>query len=201
MLRAPACDLARANRQKFLIRALIEARIRSLRRAAVKQAFQATLFGPDAAERVAVSDLFTLPFDPQGYAPTADYDGRYGVYDFVGHYYGRIGDFDSREEFDCACWLDQQVQRGRLAFWVRNLVRKEGCSFFLQKAGGRFYPDFVARLPGGKIIVVEYKGGQGWTDAEDDRQIGGLWAELSNGRCGFVMVRDRNWSTIEPLLT
>lgn len=141
-----------------------------------------------------------MHFHPQAYAPNADYDGRYGHYDFQHHYYARIGDFDTREEFECACWLDQQAALGRVDFRVRNLVRKERCSFFLQKAGGRFYPDFLCRLPGGKILVVEYKGGQGWTDAEDDRQIGGLWAELSDGRCRFVMVTKRNWSAMDPHL-
>jgi type III restriction enzyme len=36
---------------------------------------------------------------------------------------------------------------GRIQFWVRNLVRREGSSFFLQKADGRFYPDFLCQLP------------------------------------------------------
>ena len=72
--------------------------------------------------------------------------------------------------------------------------------FFPQKAGGRFYPDFVALLPDGSALVVEVKGGQGWTDAADDRATGGLWAELSGGRCRFVMVRDRQWQAIDALL-
>lgn len=50
-----------------------------------------------------------------------------------------------------------------MQFWVRNLVRREGSSFFLQKADGRFYPDFLYQLPGnadqaGRIVAVEYKG-------------------------------------------
>lgn len=200
LLQKPDCDLARANRQKFLIRGLLETRVRELRRAAVKQAYQQTLFGDDRRERVKVGDEFQVVFHPQAYAPSADYDGRYGVYDLQHHYYGRIGDFDSKEEFECACWLDQQAATGRIRFWVRNLVNKPGSSFFLQKADGRFYPDFICVLPNGEILVVEYKGAQGWTDAEDDRQIGGLWAELSGGKCRFVMVRDRRWQQIEDAL-
>ena len=83
---------------------------------------------------------------------------------------------------------------------MRNLVNKPGSSFFLQKANGRFYPDFICVLPGGKILVVEYKGGQGWTDAQDDREIGSLWADLSDGKCRFVMVRDRQWQAIDEAL-
>jgi type III restriction enzyme len=200
LLQAPGCDLTRANRQKFLARSLVEARIRELRKTAERQAYQQVLFGDDRHHRVKVGGEFQVVFDPQAYAPNADYTGKYGDYDFRHHYYGRIGDFDSREEFECACWLDQQSARGRIRFWVRNLVNKPGCSFFLQKAGGRFYPDFVCGLPDGKILVVEYKGAQGWTDAQEDRDIGALWAELSDNRCRFVMVRDRQWQQLEDVI-
>ncbi len=200
LLEVKGFDLARVNRQKFLIRTLLEALVRQLRQTAVNQAYQATLFGDDAASRVAVGDDYTFQFNPQGYAPSRDYDGRFGPFDFRRHYYGRIGDFDSKEEFACACKLDQWAQQGRMQFWVRNLVRKEGCSFFLQKADGRFFPDFLCKLNDGATMAVEYKGGDRWNDAQDDRDIGGLWAALSGGRCKFVMVRDRQWEPIEALL-
>jgi type III restriction enzyme len=205
LLRREGFTLARVNLQKFLIRDLLEARIRDLRKQAVSRAFQQTLFGEDAASRVAVTDLHAFEFHAQGYAPSRDYDGRFGYFDFRKHYYGRIGDFDSKEEFECACWLDIQAQQGRIQFWVRNLVRREGGSFFLQKADGRFYPDFLCRLPGtgddpGPILAVEYKGADRWAAAEDDRLIGGLWASLSEGRCRFVMVKDKRWDWIEECL-
>lgn len=193
-------DLARVNRQKFLIRTLLEAHVRQLRQAAVNQAYQTTLFGDDAADHVVVGDDYAFRFNPQGYAPGRDYDGRFGTFDFRRHYYGRIGDFDSKEEFECACKLDQWAQQGRMQFWVRNLVRKEGCSFFLQKADGRFFPDFLCKLSDGATLAVEYKGGDRWSGAQDDRDIGGLWAALSGGRCKFVMVRDRHWGSVETLL-
>ena len=44
------------------------------------------------------------------------------------------------------------------------------------------------------------RGADRWTDAEDDRLIGGLWANLSDGRCRFVMVRDKRWDWIEAQL-
>ena len=203
LLRRADFDLARANRQKFLIRALLEARVRELRQAAVNEAYQSTLFGGDAASRVAVGDDYTFKFNPQGYAPSRDYNPRnseYGAYEFRKHYYGRIGDFDSKEEFECACKLDAWAQAGRMQFWVRNLVRKEGCSFFLQKADGRFYPDFLCKLNDGSVLAVEYKGADRWESAKDDRDIGGLWDALSGGRCKFVMVRNRQWEMIEVKL-
>ena len=197
--------LARANLQKFLIRNLLEARIRDLRKQAVGKAFQQALFSDDAASRVAVTDQYAFEFHAQAYAPSRDYDGRFGHFDFRKHFYGRIGDFDSKEEFECACWLDVQAQQGRIQFWVRNLVRREGSSFFLQKADGRFYPDFLCQLPAangqtGPILTVEYKGADRWTATEDDRLIGGLWANLSAGRCRFVMVKDKRWDWIEEYL-
>jgi len=137
---------------------------------------------------------------PQAYAPSRDYDGRFGQWDFRKHSYGRIGDFDSKEEFECAVQLDMLGQHGRLKYWVRNLVNKPGCAFFLQKATGRLWPDFVCALSDGKILVVEYKGGRGWTDAQDDRDMGGLWAELSGGNCRFLMVRNRQWGQMEEAL-
>ena len=197
LLRRDGFSLSRVNLQKFLIRNLIEARIRTLRKQAVGKAFQQTLFADDAASRVAVSDMYAFDFHPQAYAPIRDYDGRFGNFDFRKHFYGRIGDFDSKEEFECACWLDMQAQKGRIQFWVRNLVRREGCSFFLQKADGRFYPDFLCQLPNGVILAVEYKGADRWKEAEDDRLIGGLWAELSGGKCHFVMVKNKEWEVID----
>lgn len=205
LLRRDDVSLARANLQKFLIRNRLEARIRDLRKQAVSKAFQQTLFGDDAASRVAVSDQYVFDFHPHAYAPSHDYDGRFGHFDFRKHFYGRIGDFDSKEEFECACWLDIQAQLGRIQFWVRNLVRREGSSFFLQKADGRFYPDFLCQLPGkddkfGPILAVEYKGADRWLSAEDDRLIGGLWANLSEERCRFVMIKDKRWDGIEEHL-
>ncbi|MDM7323146.1 MAG: hypothetical protein P3W87_007750 [Gammaproteobacteria bacterium] len=97
------------------------------------------------------------------------------------------------------------AQQGRIRFWVRNLVRREGCSFFLQKADGRFYPDFLCQLPGdadkpGPVLAVEYKGADRWATAADDRLIGELWATLSGGRCRFVMVKEKQWNRIEEML-
>lgn len=205
LLRRDSFTLARANLQKFLIRNLVESRIRELRKQAVGKAYQQALFGDDAASRVAVTDQYAFEFHAQAYAPSRDYDGRFGHFDFRKHFYGRMGDFDSKEEFECACQLDMWAQQGRIQFWVRNLVRREGSSFFLQKADGRFYPDFLCQLPGstdksGVILAVEYKGADRWNGAEDDRLIGGLWANLSEGRCRFVMIKDKRWDWIEEKL-
>jgi type III restriction enzyme len=200
LLLRPGFDLARANLQKFLLRDLIERRVKNLRAAAIALTYQETLFGDGKQARVTVDAAQLFEFHPLAYAPSRDYDAKATGVVFRKHYYGRLGAFDSREEFECAVQLDQWAQAGRIRFWVRNLVRREACSFFLQKAGGRFYPDFVCLLPDDRVLVVEYKGADRWRDAADDRQIGELWAELSAGRCQFVMVKDKHWADIERLL-
>lgn len=202
LLRRTGFDLARANRQKFMLRDLLEQRVRELQQADLNAAFQQTMFGDDPECSATLVDDYVFEFPPHGYAPGRYDDGQYGRYRFKKHYYGQIGAFDSQEEFDCACWLDQQAEKGRIAFWVRNPVRREGSSFYLQKADGRFYPDFICKLPDDSILIVEYKGANQWsTDkVKSDRAIGGLWAALSDGRCQFVMTTNRNWASIEEKL-
>lgn len=200
LLKMPGVDLARANRQKFLLRSLLEAKIRELRREAVGKAYQQFLFTDGASERVTVGGGFDFAFHPDGYAPSRDY-ARAG--EFAKHYYPRVGDFDCEEggeEEQCAFWLDRAAQRGEIEWWVRNLVRKPTCSFFLPTAKDRFYPDFVCKLPDGRILVVEYKGAHLWNDAEPNRKIGELWEELSDGKCAFVMVKDKRWDWIAAKL-
>ena len=200
LLAQPNFDLARANLQKFLLRNLLDARIRELRRDAVNRAYQQALFSDNNAEVVSVSNQFAYDFRPEAYAPSRDYDGRFGEHRFRKHFYSRMGDFDSKEEFECGVQLDIQAQKGQLQFWVRNLARREGASFFLQKASGRFYPDFICKRNDDSFLIVEYKGGDRWKEAEDDRLIGGLWEKMSSGTCQFVMLKNRQWETIEPFL-
>ena len=166
----------------------------------MRVAYQQTLFGDDRASRVKVDATHSFEFHPDAYAPDRDYDGRFGEADFRHHFYPRIGDFDSKEEYLCACELEKWAARGKIDFWVRNLVRKPYCSFFLQTAEGRFYPDFVCRLPDKTILVVEYKGTDRYAAAKADRDIGNLWAELSAGRCRFAMVTDKRWEDLRDLL-
>ena len=203
LLKKDGMDLARVNQRKFEIRNLLEGRIDSLRRQTTAEAYQQVLFGNGAEERVSVSDDYVFTFNPYAYAPSRDYGGEYGPYDFRRHYYSRIGDFDSKEEFECAVWLDQQAENGLIEFWVRNLVRREGSSFSLQKADRKFYPDFICRLPDEKTLIVEYKGANHWTTdkAKMDRMVGELWAAMSDGKCRFVMVKDRDWSAIDAALS
>jgi type III restriction enzyme len=186
---------ARAVRQKSGLRSILEHKLAEIRQKALEKAFQLALFSPSAREKFFVDQgcVFELPRE---YHPSSCYDAeRWGHYAFRKHFYRCMGDFDSKEEFECACFLDREAVKGTFQFWIRNLARR---GFFLQKASGRFYPDFVCVLPDGRILAVEYKGADRWDTpkADEDRKIGALWAELSAGRCLFVMTQERDWPRI-----
>jgi type III restriction enzyme len=197
LLKTEGWGLARANRQKFLLRSVLESKIAGLRHEAVHKAYQGFLFTDGVKDRATVGGEFEFVFHPDGYAPHADYPR---ANEFEKHYYPRCAAFDSAEEEACAWELERLARRGDIEFWVRNLVRKPTCSFFLPGLADRFYPDFVCRLPSGKTLVVEYKGADRWDNATSDRKIGELWEELSGGQCLFVMVKDRHWELIEAKL-
>ena len=150
------------------------------------RAFQQTLFADDAASRVAVSDQYAFEFHPQAYAPSRDYDGRFGPFEFRKHFYGRIGDFDSKEEFECACWLRHSSAEGPNPILGAQSGSARG-QFLLSPEGRRaFLPGFPMPTAWdgeepGPTLAVEYKGADRWNDAKDDRLIGGLWASLSGG--------------------
>ena len=59
---------------------------------------------------------------------------------------------------------------------------------------GNFYPDFVALLKDGRVLVVEYKGEHLVTneDSKNKDAIGQLWEKSSNGKCLFVMATKKD---------
>jgi len=74
---------------------------------------------------------------------------------------------------------------------VRNIERQEKSSFWLPTSTDYFYPDIVAELHDGRLLVVEYKGSILWdsTDSTEKRLIGHQWETESNGQCLFLMAR------------
>ena len=90
------------------------------------------------------------------------------------------------EEFVCARAID--VHPG-VKHWVRNVERDERFSFWLPTATDYFYPDFVAELQGGRVMVVEYKGAHLLHDPDtrEKDQIGRQWEASSGGKCLFLM--------------
>ena len=165
----------------------LAAKVKSLLAEAQREAFQSTLGFTDEARKPRLDVHFEFRF-PESYYPARwRYDGRYT---FQKHFFGPPGELDSdvtSEETACAIALDQMPH---VKHWVRNLERQEHSSFWLPTSTDRFYPDFVAELTDGRVLVVEYKGAHLVTgqDAREKQTIGSVWAAASNGHCRFVMV-------------
>jgi type III restriction enzyme len=85
---------------------------------------------------------------------------------------------------------------------VRNVERQKG-AFSLQTSRGRFFPDFVVKLKSGKIVVLEYKGAQ-LVDKKSEvekNDIGQLWERRANQACGFGMILNKDWASLDLKLT
>ncbi len=82
---------------------------------------------------------------------------------------------------------------------MRNVDRMPNV-FRLQLSGARIYPDFVAMLTDGRILVVEYKGKHLAEGAKEKRMGGELWAEASGGHCLFAKPIGPNLMVIDQAL-
>ena len=173
-------------RWKFVLAKVLAEKIAAHRARAATSLYQDTLFGPAAAVETRFD--FAFDFAPNGYAPHWTYTG--GRFQFAKHYYPVIGELKTTgEEYECAKALDIN---GKVKHWVRNLERR---GFALPLAHGNFYPDFVAELTDGRVLVVEHKGEVYATndDSKEKANIGALWEEKSGGKALFLMtVQERN---------
>jgi len=184
--------LADLWREKYRLREAARRKIEGYKNEAENQAFQDFLFSPKEYQLVVTPEkCFT--FDPEDYPYPAN--NTLYQHNFKKHYYQVVGDLKEGEEFGCARLLDTHPKVKR---WIRNLEGHAKFSFSLQTSSDKFYPDFVCELTNGKILVVEYKGEHLWgaPDAEEKRMIGEQWAELSNGKCLFVMPNGKDWNSI-----
>ena len=130
---------------------------------------------------------FGFTFNQHGYDPGEQlYAGNHL---FKKHYYGSIGKIDNDEEEYCAIVLDGMKQ---VRHWVRNMPLKSNSFSLPLSPKNAFYPDFVAELVNGKILVVEYKGAFLWADSKLKRQIGELWERRSKGENFFLMASRRD---------
>jgi type III restriction enzyme len=179
--------------QKFRLRTAIADKIDHHRRAAAVQAYQRVLFSADA-EAIEVSPEVCFDYSEDRYSPNWYYEG---AYTFRNHYFRRVvGELKGEgEQYECAFFLDQL---DAVKYWVRNLERRADSSFWLQTSTDKFYPDFVALLTDGRILVVESKGEHLWSndDSKEKRAVGDLWADRSNGQCLFVMPKGVDWQAI-----
>jgi len=193
-------DVATLALDRFRVRDEIEKRIDEHRTAERRAAFQAFLL---PAAGLTVTEGRVLNFPTVTYEPSWQYEGGF---QFQKHYFGpkpgELREFKANgeltEEFQCAQFLDGLPD---VRYWVRNLSRKSS-SFRLQTSRDWFYPDFVCLLVDGRIVVVEYKGGntdEGWyamPESEEKRCVGAVWESRSGGRCLFIMPKGRDFEAI-----
>lgn len=165
--------------EKRRLRDLLEAKIRAHREAAKREAFQRLLQTPPP-------DLGTITLRLEGgadYWPARPYRGSYV---FCKHFFPVIADLEEgTEEFQCARLLDDLEE---VEFWIRNYPTWR-YAFRLPYPGGNFFPDFLAKLKDGRLLVVEYKG-KHLAENPDTLQkeaIGNLWARKTGNL--FLMPR------------
>ena len=173
-------------RCKFVLARTVRRKIGAIRARERESAYQQGLFAPEARPKVSFDCAFT--FRDGMYEGEGRYRGGWRpARHFLGA--GRVPALDGRddgEEFRCAQALDSLPG---LEYWVRNVARHPA-SFWLPTATDRFYPDFVARLEDGRLLVVEYKGAHvaEGTDTREKRAVGALWERRSAGRGLFAVV-------------
>jgi type III restriction enzyme len=184
LLQNAAFDLGTLCRAKSALAVALKDKLDRLRREALKRGFQQLLFPPNTPTPLQICFEDPHCFPQSGYA--GNRQPYKGAFKFAKHHYPEVRDLNSSgEEFDCARVLDIHPQ---VVSWVRNVDRADG-SFWLPTHDDKFYPDFVAKLKGGRTLVVEYKGEhlKDTADTLEKRSIGEFWAKHGEGKCLFIM--------------
>jgi type III restriction enzyme len=175
-------------RARHLLAQAISGEIVRLRQLAMVKGFQGRLSGMSVAPSDKAAPL-SFQFQPGQYPARNYYQGSY---EFSKHFYPVIHDLREKtaggndaEEFVCARALDAHA---KVKHWVRNIQSQEKFSFWLPTSTDYFYPDFVAELNDGRLLVVEYKGEPYKTndDSREKKQVGEQWEKSSGGRCLFL---------------
>jgi len=175
-----ALPLTALVRWRFILAKVLAQQINRYREQASSDRYQQTLFGAEAA--VETSFTFEFDFAPNGYAPHWMYVGH--PHQFQKHYYAAVGELENKgEEYECAKAIDMT---SKVKHWVRNLNRR---GFWLPLAKTKFYPDFVAELTDGRLLVVEHKGKIYATndDSKEKCNVGDLWEKKSDSKALFLM--------------
>lgn len=186
LVNARGMNLVALMRCKFLLANKIEGKIKAIRQRERRGVYERYLLVPDASVTVSFDDGFAFTHgmyrDQRRYRghwkPTRHFLGPDNVPAFDG--------IDDGEEVRCAQIIDSLPQ---VAYWIRNVARHPQ-SFWLPTATDKFYPDFVARLADGRLLVVEYKGSHlvEGSDTAEKRTIGALWQQKSGGGGLFIVV-------------
>ena len=184
-------DLTQVVRGKYVIARKLDEQIVQARTKASSANYQTTLFANDAPVEASFEHAFK--FDPNAYPMRYPCEAKNK---WQKHYYAIPGDLPHKrkdgqlaEEFSCALALDLLDE---VEFWVRNLVHNS--QFSIPTATGKHFPDFVAKLKDGRLLVVEYKGGDRVSndDSKAKAQMGHLWQKASKGKGIYLMAVKRD---------
>jgi type III restriction enzyme len=168
---------------KYALMNKLLAKITTARQNVKNKAFE--LFQNEARKVLDFKTPFT--FSENIYEGQLYYQGNYR---FTRHYSGNnkiplIDGGETGEEFQCAKAIDAEPE---VQFWIRNAARHPA-SFRLPTSTDFFYPDFIAMLNDGRLLVVEYKGAHlaETPDTKEKANIGEIWEKLSKGRGLFLL--------------
>lgn len=178
-------SLAALVRAKDVLKRAIVLRVAQLRGQAGARGMQ-LLLGDITPALTLGENGFT--FAEGRYLPPRPYSGSYV---WQKHFFPRPDDLrDGSEEFRCAVAIDSHPA---VRHWARNIVRGAH-AYWLPTSTDRFYPDFVAELNDGRLLVIEYKGGHliASEDTAEKANIGARLAEVSRGLIIFWMAEDAN---------
>ena len=177
--------VAALMRCKFILARKVKEKIVAIRRKEREGVYQRHLFAAGAKPEISFDHAFS--FEDGMYRGRPRYRGRWRPRK---HFLGIdcVPAFDGAEdgeEFVCAQIIDSLPG---VKFWIRNVAR-DRASFWLPTSGGRFFPDFVALLEDGRLLVVEYKGAHiaEGRDTAEKRAVGELWERESGGTGVFVL--------------
>lgn len=173
-------------RCKFILARKVRDKLNAIRREERNSVYQARLFAAGAKPEVSFETAFV--FRDGMYQGERRYRGHWkpGKHFLGSHAVPAFDGADDGEEIQCARTLDILPE---VKFWVRNVARHPA-SFWLPTATDKFYPDFVAQLEDGRLLVVEYKGARDAdsSDTTEKRAIGELWQRTSHGKGVFIVV-------------
>lgn len=177
-------DMASLVRGKYILEKVLKDRINQARKEAQNKGFQTCLFDDDIMQVDLSQHAFEFPLN---YPINKYYDGSYK---FKKHYYPQIASMN-KEEVECAKLLDAN---DNIEYWVRNIENQPDKSFWLPTDTNRFYPDFIAKLKDGRLLIIEYKGQHLLTneDSKNKDLIGHRWAKLSCNLFLMVTNKDKN---------
>ena len=188
LIKVRRISISALMRCKFILARKIQGKIDGIRRKERHSVYQRYLFEPGAKATVSFDHSFS--FKEGMFGNQRRYRGRWRPHK---HFLGadHVPAFDGAadgEEFQCAQALDFLPG---LRYWVRNVARHPD-SFWLPTATDKFYPDFVALLDDGRLLVVEYKGAYGAdsSDTAEKRTVGELWERKSDGKGLFLVAEN-----------